>query len=257
MAQKRMIDKQISVSEQVANLSHDAQLIFTWSIVHSDDVGLLPYSCRTLKATIVPMWDEIKLDQFKFLIDEILKEKLYRIFEYKGEKYLQINKFRKYQSLKKDRQPQTILPINYQKKAEDTWKDLENIGFQLEDNGFHLESEEKGSEEKRREVKRSKGKILAASNAADDPVNQVFSVFYDTGVNQQINFGNNTSRKAAEWLIKKYGLEKTIRLVKYACSVQGQNFAPVITTPYQFKEKLAALAIFAKKQDNNSITKIS
>ena len=54
MAQKLMIDKKISVSEQVANLPIEAQLLFTWMIPHADDVGLLPYSARTIKALVIP-----------------------------------------------------------------------------------------------------------------------------------------------------------------------------------------------------------
>ena len=50
MAQKRMLDKKISVSEQVAKLSLEAQLIFTWAIPHTDDAGMLPHSNMTLKA---------------------------------------------------------------------------------------------------------------------------------------------------------------------------------------------------------------
>ena len=152
MAQKRMLDKKISVSEQVANLSDKAKLVFTWAIPHSDDVGLLPHSYKTLKALIVPMM-EVRLEDFVAMVNEIVEQNLWQEFEYNGEKFWRIVKFKGHQTLKKDRQPQTILPIVFSKKPKDTWKTLEDIGFQVEDDGIHLESEVKRSEEKVREDK--------------------------------------------------------------------------------------------------------
>ncbi len=152
MAQKRMIDKKISVSEQVSNLPIEAQLIYTWGMPHADDIGLLPSSHRTLKATLVPMWD-MELSVFSAHIVEILEQKLWLEYEYKGQKFYRIPNFTRYQILKKDRQPQTILPIEFDKKPHQTWAMLESCGFQLETNGNHLDTEEKRSEEKRSEDK--------------------------------------------------------------------------------------------------------
>lgn len=73
MAQRRMIDKRISVSEQVANLPLKAQLLFTWMIPHADDVGLLPYSARTIKALVVPMVDAITSDSIGFQLESMEK----------------------------------------------------------------------------------------------------------------------------------------------------------------------------------------
>jgi hypothetical protein len=140
MAQKRMIDKKISVSEQVANLPIEAQLIFTWSIPHADDLGLLPHSSRTLKAMIVPML-ELSIDMFNIYLNTIVNQKLFVEFEYKGEKYYYIQKFTDHQTLKKDRKPHTYLPDI------ESWEEVESIGFQMEDIG------------NLREVKRSEEKI--------------------------------------------------------------------------------------------------
>jgi hypothetical protein len=74
-------------------------------------------------------------------------------------------------------------------------------------------------------------------------VQPLFKIFYET-INPTINFGNKTSRKAAEFLIRKFGLEKTLEVAKYAISVQSEKYAPTITTPYQLKEKLSALIKF-------------
>ena len=74
-------------------------------------------------------------------------------------------------------------------------------------------------------------------------VNELFRVFYE-GNNPGINFGNVTSRKAAEWLIRRYGLEKAKATAEYAVSLTGKKYAPVITTPYQLKEKLGQLIAY-------------
>ena len=148
-----MLDKKISVSEQVDNLSIEAKLIYTWSIPHTDDLGLLPYSHKTLKALIIPMRD-IKLNTFGNQIEEILNEKLYKIFEYNNEKFYRVINFFKYQTLKRDRQPQTFINFKYSKNPKDSWdKIIKECGFHLEDNGNHLDTEVKRSEEKRREEK--------------------------------------------------------------------------------------------------------
>jgi hypothetical protein len=79
-------------------------------------------------------------------------------------------------------------------------------------------------------------------------------VFYKT-INPTINFGNKTQRSACEFLIKSFGLEEAINLTKLSCSVQGQQFAPVITTPYMLKEKLAQLKIYFDRKNDSNQTK--
>lgn len=168
MAQKRMIDKKISVSEQVANLSISAQCLYTWSIPHADDLGLLHVSARTLKATIVPMW-EMPLADFEKLVEEICQQKLWTIFEHDRGQYYRLANFTRYQTLKRDRQPQTILPIMYLTDPKETWAFLETIGFQLETSGIQVEAEVKRSEEKGSEVKREKAPHASVSYLSKIP----------------------------------------------------------------------------------------
>jgi len=98
---------------------------------------------------------------------------------------------------------------------------------------------------------KEKDNVILPAEAGGDEINQVFEVFYKS-VNPNINYGNKTSRKAAEWLVKKYGLKKTLEITRYSCQVQGQRFAPTITTPYQLKEKMSELAIFGQRQKANA-----
>lgn len=101
---------------------------------------------------------------------------------------------------------------------------------------------------KERDTKETYSKERPADKSADttDPINQIFDIFFET-INPQINYGQKSWRKAASDLIKAYGLESLIEITRVACSIQGQEFAPTITNPYQLKEKMAALQIFIKK----------
>ena len=78
--------------------------------------------------------------------------------------------------------------------------------------------------------------------------NEIFSLF-EKSVNPTIDYGHTGNRLAVSYLIKKFGYEPTTRLVKYAISVQGKDFAPTITTPYKLKLKLGELKIYSDKQN--------
>ena len=93
--------------------------------------------------------------------------------------------------------------------------------------------------------------IIATSNEVANSINEVFKIFYEK-INPTINFGNKTNRKACDDLIKRFGLEEIKKLSEFACAVQGQSYAPVITTPYQLKEKLSQLKIYFDQQNNKS-----
>lgn len=139
-----MLDKKISVSEQVANLTPVGQLIFTWSIAHTDDVGVLPGNLRSLKALLVPHLD-LTNEQFTDHVEKIVEQGLWQPYEFSGKSFYRLPQFFATQTLKRDRQPSTILPVMLFKTPRESWKFLEDIGFQ---NGSNLEPEEKRREEK-------------------------------------------------------------------------------------------------------------
>jgi hypothetical protein len=69
-------------------------------------------------------------------------------------------------------------------------------------------------------------------------------------INPTINYGNKTQRQAAQDLIDRLGEEKVMGLIAYVASISGDHFAPVITTPYQLREKLGQLMVYHKKSTN-------
>jgi hypothetical protein len=85
--------------------------------------------------------------------------------------------------------------------------------------------------------------------AAKDEVNEILSAF-QMKLNPTINYGNKTQRDAVKELLKVQGKEKLLRTTEYAAAVSSEQFAPIITTPYQLKEKMAQLIAYYQKQNN-------
>jgi hypothetical protein len=74
----------------------------------------------------------------------------------------------------------------------------------------------------------------ASVETKENEINRIFSVFYDT-INKNINFGQRSWRAATAKLIEDHGFDVVLKLTQYACSIQGQEFAPMITNPYQLR----------------------
>lgn len=181
MAQKRMIDKKISVSEQISNLSTEGKLIFTWSIPHADDLGLLPFSKKTLKAMILPM-EDMSLETFGNQVESIVNQGLWEKYEYGKNKYYRIVKFFNHQTIKKDRKPNTLLENVLD------WDTVYSLGFHLEDNG-------NPREEKIKEDNRKEEKIQIPSSKA--------KAFY-RGTGEEMRY---TKKDKKWWVIPKNGGE--------------------------------------------------
>jgi hypothetical protein len=72
-------------------------------------------------------------------------------------------------------------------------------------------------------------------------------------INPSIQYGNKTQRKACEDMLKRFGYENTIKMVKQVLGVQGNKYAPTATTPYTMYQKLADFKIYFDKQKTNDI----
>jgi hypothetical protein len=97
------------------------------------------------------------------------------------------------------------------------------------------------------------GKERLVKNTSDLPVagvKEIMDIFFK--INPTLNWGNKTTRRACEDLIKRFGLEATLKMATQIVSVQGQPYAPVATTPYQMMEKLAQFKIYFDSQKEKS-----
>ena len=91
-----MLNKSISVSEQVNELSDFAALLFTWLIPHTDDYGVIPGSSRKIRALVVPMRKQTD-KQVEDALNEIQRAGLIWRYEYCKNEYLQFCKFDEHQ----------------------------------------------------------------------------------------------------------------------------------------------------------------
>ena len=66
-------------------------------------------------------------------------------------------------------------------------------------------------------------------------------------ISPAINYGHRGYRTDAGEIIGKLGVEKALNTAKFAVSIQGQPFAPTITTPTQLRHKLGDLIAYYKK----------
>lgn len=97
MATGRMLRSKISISPQVNDLSLKAALLFTWIIPHVDDFGRIHADPRRIKATIVPMRNDITIDDIKESLIDMYDQKLIILYTIEDELYLQLCKFEHHQ----------------------------------------------------------------------------------------------------------------------------------------------------------------
>ncbi|WP_436663584.1 hypothetical protein ACOALA_13680 [Alicyclobacillus acidoterrestris] len=97
MANRRMISKSISVSEQVNNMSTFASLLFTWMIAHADDFGRMPGSPAKVKALVMPMRPE-SVHEVEAAIREMAEQGLIIWYEVSGVRYIQFSTWERHQT---------------------------------------------------------------------------------------------------------------------------------------------------------------
>lgn len=176
MAQKRLIDKKISLSEKVADLELLGQLIYERMIIHADDFGLLQASPRTIKAQVVPMIDTT-LDEVARNLTKMIHIGLVAKIKINDGVYLRIVGHEREQKLRRDMQPYTILPVELSGDYKANWKTIDELvtGSVQVRNELVTGS---GTEEKRRE-----GNIIPKGIGAKAPEKQQAKPFGSTHVN--------------------------------------------------------------------------
>jgi hypothetical protein len=213
MAQGRMVMKEISTSERVAELPIDGQLLYERCIVHADDLCLLPFSARKIKHAAIPFIDDIDTERTQELIDLMVKKDLFKIFEYKGEKYYHI--LRNKQILKKDRQPQTILEIDFKKDPKSSWLEAEKImmeavGNHLEDNGIQMETEEKRREENRNKYNGTKNAVATPDVKKSENKSSVTSI---GSILQKLSIPESKNGISTKWQDKGFRYADKLNII--------------------------------------------
>ena len=105
MARIRSIKPEFWTSEQIAECSPNARLMFVGMWNFSDDYGVSPASCHRLKTQIFPS-DPFTKDQIQSWVTELIEQKLIVEYEVSGEKYWWVTGWDKHQ--KPDAYPITV-----------------------------------------------------------------------------------------------------------------------------------------------------
>ena len=92
-----MLRSQISLSEQVNDMSLKSTLLFTWLIAHVDDFGRILANPKRLKALIFPLRDDISVDDIKESLIDMYDHKLAILYMIEDNVYLELTKFDNHQ----------------------------------------------------------------------------------------------------------------------------------------------------------------
>lgn len=233
MAQRRMFSKTITNSSQFLMMPQSSQNLYFHLGMNADDDGFCEHFAVMRMTDSKP--DDLKVLSGKGFVN-VFDEKVLVILDWKENNYLRSDRYT----------PSKYLEIYKQEIA---------LLSQKNDNGYKMDTTgipnvyQMDTQVRIGKDRIGKDSIILHSEQSSH-VNDLMGLFYK--INPGLNFGNKTQRKAMEWLIEKCGIEKAKNTVEFACSVQGQKYAPTITSPLQLKNKIGDLTTFFKKQNTNS-----
>ena len=105
-----------------------------------------------------------------------------------------------------------------------------------------------------KEIKELKTKEIILPGKVDDvATNSVISLFKSINPSYEQLFKRRYQRQAAGRLAKKFSLEQIERLVGAAGQANGQEYAPVITTPCQLEDKLPQLKSYWDRNEKKGV----
>lgn len=109
MANRRMINKSISTSEQVNSLPLECQLLFTWMITHADDDGKMKGSAPTVRGLVFPM-KEYSVDDVEGMLQKIADAGLIWRWSIGNETFIQFPTWKRHQQIRSDRYHPSEIP---------------------------------------------------------------------------------------------------------------------------------------------------
>lgn len=110
MPEGRMLKKVVSTSQKLANLKSDsARLLYTWLIPHLDIEGRFSADPKIVKGYVVPRL-KMSLRKISEYLEDMAKNDLIVLYEVDGDRYLQLRKFKDFQTLREKRESKSIIP---------------------------------------------------------------------------------------------------------------------------------------------------
>ena len=230
MANRRMFSLQIVDTDAFIDMPQTSQLLYFHLAMRADDDGFVSNPRKIMKMI------GIQDDDFKILVAKrfilTFETGVVVIKHWKIHNYIQNDRYKETTYL--DEKKTLILKENG--SYTECIQDVSKVDAQVRLGKDRLEL--------------GKDRLIIASSK-NDGIKKIMDIFYK--INPTLNWSNKTTRKSCDDLIKKYGLEETKKLAEYAISIQGEKYAPVITTPYQLWNKLSQLKIYYDKNIKNKI----
>lgn len=229
-----MFSMQIVDTDAFLDMSQSSQLLYFHLAMRADDDGFVANPKKVMRMV------GIQDDDFKILV----AKRFLIIFE---NGVCVIKHWRLHNCIAKDRYHETrylneksLLAV---KKNGSYTERIQNVSKVSTQNRLGKLSLDK--------IKKDKVNITSELSSHENekvlnPVEKIMDVFYQ--INPMLNWGNKTTRKACEEMISKFGFDNTLKMAKQVIDVQGKEYAPIATTPYQMKEKLAQFKIYFDQQ---------
>jgi hypothetical protein len=225
MAQKRMFDRAIIEQDKFLNISLSAKAIYFLLGMEADDEGFVAPN-RILRLYGGEAGD------LKNLVDTGLvipfKTGVLVITDWNQNNWLDNRR---------------IKPTIYQKEKKQLTL-TEDKQYVLSGGLATAKIEESRIEEKSREEHRT--------SEETSQVNPLIELFKEVNPSYSKLFANKTQRGSAERLLKTHGLPKLSGLIKLLPQMNGDKYAPVITTPVQLEDKFGQLIAYGQRKQANA-----
>ena len=82
-------------------------------------------------------------------------------------------------------------------------------------------------------------------------INELIDLFKVVNPSFSKLFANKTQRVSAERLLKIHGLQKLSELIQMLPKMNGDKYAPIITTPVQLEDKFGQLIAYGQRKQSN------
>lgn len=223
MAQRRMFSKSITNSSQFLMMPQSSQNLYFHLGMNADDDGFCEHFALMRMTDSKP--DDLKILQAKGFVN-VFDDKVLVIIDWKENNYLRADRY----------SPSKYLDV-YKKEL----KRLSS-GIPKVDTGKDRLGKDRIEEES----------IPSETSSPDVPL--LIKSFESLNPASKRFYGNTTQRKACEFLIKEYGLERVQMIVeKTLPKTNGLKFFPTITTPVQLQDKWVALESAVRKYQAEKI----
>lgn len=221
-----MFSKQVTTSDAFMDMPVSSQLLYFHLNMEADDDGFVANPKRIMRMLNVGE-DDLKI---------LLAKRFLLAFE---NGVVVIKHWLLHNAVRKDMYKET--QYLDEKKA-----------LRIKDNGVYTEVRNESVTDslhrldKVRIGKVRKDKIPALQDNAG--ISEVINLFKEVNPSYERLFGMPPQRAAADRLLTKHGKEKLLSMLAFLPKSNASKYAPTITTPVQFEQKLGELIAWSQKQ---------